>query len=39
MKSIVQFFEENVNKFSNNVYLWEKPEDRYEGTTYEEVRK
>lgn len=39
MKSIIQFFEENVNKFSNNVYLWEKPEDRYEGTTYEEVRK
>ncbi|MGM0666694.1 MAG: AMP-binding protein, partial [Bacteroidota bacterium] len=39
MKSIIQFFEENVNKFANNVYLWEKPEDRYEGTTYAEVRK
>jgi len=39
MKSIVQFFEENVNKFSNNVYLWEKPGDKYEGTTYSEVRK
>ena len=39
MKSIIQFFEENVNKFGNNVYLWEKPEDRYEGTTYSEVNK
>lgn len=39
MKSIIQFFEENANKFANNVYLWEKPEDRYEGTTYAEVRK
>lgn len=28
-----------MNKFSNNVYLWEKPEDKYEGTTYEETRK
>lgn len=39
MKSIIQFFEENVNKFGNNVYLWEKREDKYEGTTYEETRK
>jgi len=39
MKSIVQFFEENVEKFTNSVYLWEKPSDKYEGTTYGEVRK
>lgn len=39
MKSIVQFFEENVEKFNNNVYLWEKPSDKYEGTTYGEVKK
>ena len=39
MKSIIQFFEESVEKFSNNVYLWEKPYDRYEGTTYNETRK
>ncbi|HUX97205.1 MAG TPA: AMP-binding protein [Bacteroidales bacterium] len=39
MKSIIQFFDESVEKFSNNVYLWEKPHDRYEGTTYEETRK
>src|SRR4030043_268216 len=39
MKSLIQFFEESVEKFSNNVYLWEKPFDKYEGTTYGETRK
>jgi len=39
MKSIIQFFEESVEKFSNNVYLWEKPQDKYEGTTYGETKK
>ncbi|HRR93081.1 MAG TPA: AMP-binding protein, partial [Bacteroidales bacterium] len=39
MKSIVQFFEENAEKFNNNVYLWEKPGEKYEGTTYGDVRK
>lgn len=39
MKSIIQFFEESVENFSSNVYLWEKPNDKYEGTTYDETRK
>jgi long-chain acyl-CoA synthetase len=39
MKSLVEFFEESVDKFENNVYLWEKPQDKYEGTTYGETRK
>ena len=39
MKSIIQFFEESVEKFSDNVYLWEKPGDKYEGTTYGETKK
>ncbi|MBE0675838.1 MAG: AMP-binding protein [Bacteroidales bacterium] len=39
MKSIIQFFEESVEKYGNNVYLWEKPGEKYEGTTYEEARK
>ncbi|MGA1977316.1 MAG: AMP-binding protein [Bacteroidales bacterium] len=39
MKSIIQFFEESVEKFSNNVYMWEKPNDKYEGTTYAEIKK
>lgn len=39
MKSLIQFFEESVEKFSSNVYLWEKPNDKYEGTTFGETRK
>jgi long-chain acyl-CoA synthetase len=39
MKSIVQFFEESVERFSDNIYLWEKPGDKYEGTTYGETKK
>ncbi|HOF20772.1 MAG TPA: AMP-binding protein [Bacteroidales bacterium] len=39
MKSIVQFFEESVEKFNSNVYLWEKTQDKYEGTTYGETRR
>jgi long-chain acyl-CoA synthetase len=39
MKSLIQFFEESVEKYGNNVYLWEKPNDKYEGTTYCETKK
>ncbi len=39
MKSLIQFFEESVEMYSSNVYLWEKPADKYEGTTYGETRK
>lgn len=39
MKSLIQFFEESAEKFNSNVYLWEKPNDRYEGTTYGETKK
>lgn len=39
MKSLIQFFEESVDKYSNNVYLWEKPNDKYEGTTFGETKK
>jgi len=39
MKSLIQFFEESVEKYESNVYLWEKPQDKYEGTTYGETRK
>ena len=39
MKSLIQFFEESVEKYGNNIYLWEKPNDKYEGTTYEETRR
>ena len=31
MKSIIRFFEENVEKYSTNIYLWEKLQEKYEG--------
>ena len=39
MKSLIQFFEENVEKYASNIYLWEKLQEKYEGTTYQETRK
>ncbi|MGI6339620.1 MAG: AMP-dependent synthetase/ligase [Bacteroidales bacterium] len=39
MKSLIQFFEENVEKYSSNVYMWEKTLDKYEGITYGETKK
>jgi len=38
MKSLVQFFEENVDKYSSNPYLWEKRDGKYRSTSYEEMR-
>lgn len=38
MKTIIELFETSVAKFSNNIYLWEKQNGRYEGTTYEQTR-
>jgi len=39
MKSLIRFFEENVEKFASNIYLWEKLQDKYEGTTYQETKR
>jgi long-chain acyl-CoA synthetase len=39
MKSPIRFFEENVEKYSTNIYLWEKLQEKYEGTTYQETRR
>ncbi len=38
MKSLVQFFEENVDKFKNNPYMWEKRDGVFRATTYSEMR-
>lgn len=38
MKTLIELFEESVEKFSDNILLWEKKEDKYEGTTYTEVK-
>jgi len=37
MHAITDLFEETVQKFGNNVYLWEKKTDKYLPTTYKEV--
>jgi long-chain acyl-CoA synthetase len=37
MLSIIDYFEERVNKFGNNPLLWEKQEGRYKPTTYNEA--
>lgn len=38
MQAITQLFEESVNKFGNNPYLFEKKEGIYQPLTYKEVR-
>jgi long-chain acyl-CoA synthetase len=37
MKTIIKLFETSVAKFSNNIYLWEKKNGKYEGTTYKQT--
>ena len=39
MKALTHLFEECVNKYSQNVFMWEKKTDRFEPTTYAETRE
>ncbi len=39
MKSLVQFFEENVDKHGDNPYMWEKRDGRFQSTSFLELRK
>jgi len=39
MKTIIELFETAVQKYPDNVYLWEKRGGKYEGTTYSETRR
>jgi len=39
MKTIIQFFEESVNKFSDNVFMWEKKGEEYLAAKSEEFDK
>ncbi len=38
-RTLPQMFEESVAKFPDNVMMWEKKNDKYEPTTYKEMRK
>ncbi|HAH24124.1 MAG TPA: long-chain fatty acid--CoA ligase, partial [Prolixibacteraceae bacterium] len=37
MRTIIELFETSVAKFPNNVYLWEKRKEKFEGTTYQQT--
>ncbi|TFH25961.1 MAG: long-chain fatty acid--CoA ligase, partial [Bacteroidia bacterium] len=39
MKSLINFFEENVDKYSSNPYMWEKRDGSYQSTNYKEMRE
>ncbi len=37
MRTIIRFFEESVEKYGDNVFLWEKTGKEYKGSTYKEI--
>jgi long-chain acyl-CoA synthetase len=39
MKSLVQFFEENVEKYASNPYMWEKRDGVFKSTSYAEMKE
>lgn len=39
MKTIIRFFEDSVRKFGDNIYMWEKRDGKYYGSTYKEIRE
>lgn len=39
MKTIIELFETSVAKYPNNIYLWEKKNGKYEGTTYAQTHE
>ena len=39
MRTIIELFETSVAKYPNNIYLWEKHNGQFEGTTYRQTRE
>jgi long-chain acyl-CoA synthetase len=39
MKNIIEFFEESIEKYPSNPFLWEKTNDHYQALTYQETQK
>ena len=39
MKTIIDLFEESVEKYKKNTFLWEKKTTKFEPLTFEETRK
>ncbi len=38
MKTIIELFEKSVSSYPENIFLWEKKDGKYQGTTYREAR-
>lgn len=38
-RTLPQLFEDSVNKYPDNILMWEKKTEKYEGTTYSRLRK
>lgn len=39
MKTIIELFETSVQKYPDNIYLWEKKQSKFKGTTYKETHE
>ncbi|MDX2443454.1 MAG: AMP-binding protein [Bacteroidales bacterium] len=39
MNTIIDFFEESVKNFGDNIYMWEKSDGHYKGSTYKEIHE
>ena len=39
MKTIIELFETSVKKYSDNIYLWEKQQGEFKGTTYKKTHE
>ena len=39
MKTIIELFETSVNKYPENIYLYEKKDGEFKGTSYEKTRE
>lgn len=39
MKNLIRFFEENVERYSDNPYMWEKRDGKFQSTTYKEMHR
>lgn len=39
MRNLINFFEDSTNRFGNNIFMWEKTGEKYEGSTYNQIRE
>lgn len=39
MKNLIRFFEENVERYSDNPYMWEKRDGKFQPTSYREMHR